>query len=406
MRRAAATLALVVVVACSTSSPPTAGTTTTTTAPPAPTWTGAGAPPVSRLSAAGGHVVYLAHSTNGFDLVALDPTSGAVAWQLPAAAGTSADRPALLVDGDQVVSFESDQVVRAVDARSGAVRWRAALPGAATSPLARCDDAICVTTAADATGETPASLVALDRGDGHIRTTGANVGAPVLALAGNDVLSIVGTQLVLASDRATKVAWQVPLTAAFASPPSVAGTTWRAWPGPDDAWVVFAGTSDPSAVGAVAGIAGNGTVAWRLGGTHPCSFVDGDVLARASDPSLPVLLCAGAEPRSLLAVDPVSGAAAWTLAGALDNTTSIVRVSPRSWLVDAPVPVDVDIKDGPRAPGIDIVGGWCGAPDPYPCDFYGRVVTEPTAVPDYAGATVAGWGAWIDGATVHAVKLP
>lgn len=409
MRRWAAALALVALAvgstACSGSSSPKAGTTTTsTTAPPPPTWTGVGGAPASRLVTAGGHVVYLAHANGAFALVALDPTTGAVAWRVDAAAGGGSDRPAVLTDGDRVIGFETPQVVRAVDGRTGAVQWRTQLPGVATSQLAQCGDDICVATGADATGTPSASLVTLDADDGRVRSTGAFVGAPVIAIGSNTVLSVVGPQLVLASDGATKTVWQVALGAAFPSLLDVATTTWRAWPGPDGAWVVFAGTG--LAGGTVIGIARDGGIAWRLAGAHPCAFLEGDVAARAGDPSLPVVLCVGDATRTVIAVDPVTGAAAWTLDADVDSTTRVVRVSPRSWLIDNGLLVDVDVKEGPRSVGLDLVDGWCGAPDPTPCDFDGRRLSEPRVVPDYSGVTIAGWGVWIDGGSVDAIKLP
>ncbi len=403
MRRWAAALVLTAAVACSSNRSPAGGTTTTTTAPPTPTWTRTGGAPASRLVAAGGHVVYLAHASNGFELVALDPTTGDVAWRAAAAAGGGIDRPLVLADGDNVLSFETAQVVRAVDARTGSVQWRTSLPGPATSQLAHCGDDICVTTAPDPAAATAASLVTLDADDGRVRSTGAFVGAPVLAIGGNTVLSVVGAQLVLASDGATKAVWQVPLTAVFPTALDPATTTWRVWPGPDGTLVVFAGAQLTN--GTVVGIARDGTVAWRLVGAHPCGFVDGDLVARAGDPSLPVPLCVGAATHAVIAVDPVTGAAAWSLDAAVDSTATPVRVSPRSWLVDNGLLVDVDVKDGPRSAGTDLVDGWCGSPDPTPCDIEGRPLAEPAVVPDYAGVTIAGWGIWIDGSTVHAVKL-
>jgi hypothetical protein len=234
-------------------------------------------------------------------------------------------------------------------------------------------------------------------------STGRFVGAPVLAIGSNTALSVVGSELVLASDGATKAVWQVPLAALFPPALDVAATTWRAWPGPDGAWVVFAGPQLTN--GTVVGIARDGSVAWRLAGAHPCGFVDGDVVARAGDPSLPVSLCVGAPTHTVIAVDPVTGAAAWTLDAAVDSKAPVVRVSPRSWLIDNGLLVDVDLKDGPRSVGVDLVDGWCGSPDPTPCDIAGGPLSEPLGVPDYGGVTVAGWGAWIDGSTVHAVKL-
>jgi len=134
-----------------------------------------------------------------------------------------------------------------------------------------------------------------------------------------------------------------------------------------------------------------------------------DLSARDGDQGLPVLVCFGVPTSAVAAIDPITGAAAWQVdAPSIDNpAASVVRTSGRSWLFDVqPVPIEIDIGGGPRRPGEDITGGWCGTPDPFPCTVIGARERFPDAVPAFAGVMAAGWAAWIDNGTVKAIQLP
>jgi hypothetical protein len=433
-------LAALSVGACQSSSTP-AGTTTTTTRPLPPSWSGAGPAPTSKLVAVDDRIVYLGGALDALELVALDAATGAVSWQQPAAAPAllPGQRPSVLADDSAVLALGTPTSLISVDAHDGAVRWRAPLPGPATGSPMRCGDDICIsvgasapaptadpaatttttaptttfepatpTTVAAGPSATPA-LVALDRDDGHVTAVGHELGAAVVAIDGSNVLSIDGPDLVLARSRATEAVWRAPLAAVLgASTTPPLQLRWRAWTGPGDAWVVYAGTDSDSALGVTAGITAKGSVAWRASGSRPCPFLD-DSSARDGDESLPVLICSGLPTTSVEGIDPITGAAAWQLDDPFieRSAASVVRTSGRSWLFDVPpVRIDVDLADGPRLPGGDITGGWCGVPDPYPCTVAGAAVAAPDAVPAFAGVTGGGWGAWIDDGRVKAIKLP
>jgi hypothetical protein len=120
------------------------------------------------------------------------------------------------------------------------------------------------------------------------------------------------------------------------------------------------------------------------------------------------MLCFGEPTRVLVGVDPLSGAGAWQLdEPAIDGPSAavVVRTSDRSWLLHtATDDIEVDIVQGPRKPGDDVVGGWCGTTEPFPCTVDGAFAGEPDAVPAFAGVKVRDFSVWVQDGMVRGYK--
>ena len=406
LRRWVAALALLGAFACTSDSRAKSSTTTTPTSVTPSEWTGAGPSPRSSLLAVADQVVYLGGPDGAVELVALDATSGAMVWHRAAALPilTSGQRPAVLVDGDSLIVLDgTGSAVIAVDARSGEPRWRAPLTAPATSNLFRCGDGACITVGP--TAET-ASVQQIDRDDGTVVDIGRVVGATVIAASDDQVLSVRGDALLLARQHGTQEVWRLPAATLSDGTPADPAAQWRAWRGRNGTWVVW--TAAPgSSVGMAAGLTVTGSMLWHTSGARPCSFVD-DQTARAGHDEYPVPLCFGEPTRLLVGLDPLSGAGAWQLdEPGLDGPGAaiVVRTSDRSWLLHTMTDdIEVDIVQGPRKPGDDVVGGWCGTPDPFPCTIDGSPTGSPEAVPSYAGVNVRGFSVWVQDGVIRGYK--
>lgn len=364
------------------------------------TWTGTGPRPLSRLVSAGGRILYIGGATTSAELVALDPGSGAVAWSKPV--GVTPSPPDVLVDGDRVFALApGGSTIVALDGATGDQSWSTPLGAPATTNPIRCGSDLCVSVG---TSDSDAAVAQISR-DGTLRDTGRVVGIRVVAMDDDQVLSLIGQDLVLAERHATREVWRAPLASLFGGTPIDPAAQWQAWPGPDSAWIVWQaarGTPEGVATGIAQGVA-----QWDVFGARLCPFTD-QATARAGHPEFPVLLCFGTPIRSVAAIDPVTGAGRWQLDNPqLDGAAAatVVRTSERSWLFrNATEDVEIDIVEGPRKPGVDVVWGWCGRPFPFPCTVSGAVIPDPDPVPTYAGATAAGVNVWVQDSTVRGYR--
>lgn len=348
----------------------------------------------------GGRILYIGGTTTAAELVALDAKSGAVAWSKPA--GTTASRPTVLVDGDRVfVLAPGARAVLGLDAATGDQSWSSPLESTATTNPVRCGGDICI---AVGTSDADAGVAQISR-DGTLRDIGRAVGVRVLAMDTDQVLSISGQDLLLSQRHATQEVWRAPLASLFGGTPLDPAAQWRAWPGPDGAWIVW--QSAPSAPAGVATGVAQGVAQWDVFGARLCPFTDQEQ-ARAAHPEFPVLFCFGTPIRSVVGVDPVTGIGRWQL----DNpelegpdAARVVRTSERSWLFRSSTEdVEIDIVEGPRKPGLDVVWGWCGQPDPFPCTVSGAPIPDPDPVPPFAGASTGGVNAWVQDHTVRGYR--
>lgn len=345
--------------------------------------------------------MYIGGPDDAVELVALDPTTGSVQWHRAASVPMLAggQRAAVLVDGDQLIALEGPSgSVIAVDARSGELRWRSPLSAPATSNPFRCGDGTCVTV-----GATPAIVQQMNRGDGTVVGMGRLVGSTVIWAGDDGVLSVRGDELLLARQHGTEEVWRLPTATLSGGTPADPAARWQAWRGRNGTWVVW--TAAPGAsVGMAAGITVTGSVLWHTSGAHPCSFVD-EATVRSGHDDYPVMLCFGEPTRMLVGLDPLSGAGVWQLDDPGlegDGAATVVRTSDRSWLLHtATDDIEVDIVLGPRKPGDDVVSGWCGTPDPFPCAIDGSPIGDPEAVPSYAGVNVRDFGVWVQGGGVR-----
>lgn len=363
-------------------------------------WTGTGPKPLSQLVAGGGRILYIGGSSTAAELVALDAVSGAVAWTRPA--GTTPARPSVLLDGDRVlVLAPGAQALAGLDAATGDQRWTTPLGAPAMTNPVRCGGDTCV---AVGTSDLDAGVAQISR-DGKLRDTGRVVGARVLAMDGDQVLSVIGQDLVLAQRHATQEVWRVALAALFGGSAIDPAAQWRAWPGPDGAWVVW--QAAPAAPAGVATGVAQGVAQWDVFGARLCPFTDQET-ARSTRPEFPLLLCFGTPIRSVVAVDPVTGVGRWQLDNPqLDGAgaATVVRTSQRSWLFRSSTEdIEIDIVEGPRKPGPDVVWGWCGRPDPFPCTVSGAPIPDPDPVPAYAGASTGGVNAWVQDNTIRGYR--
>jgi hypothetical protein len=365
------------------------------------TWTGAGPSPRSRLVASGGRVVYISGAGSNAQVVALDSRDGTVAWSK--AAGTVDAQPVLLADGDHVIVIaEGGFALQSLAGLDGAVRWRTPLPSPVVSNPYRCGDDVCAVIGSSSVA---AGVVQIARDDGTLRDTGRAVGPTVVAVDGDQMLSLIGSDLVLSRRHGTQEMWRAPLSTLFGGTAIDPAARWRGWPGRNGAWVVW--QAPPGGQQGVATGIADGTPQWDIFATQPCAFADDDTV-RAGHPEFPVLLCFGTPTRSIIGVDPVTGAGTWQLDDpAIDgpDAATVVRTSDRSWLLHSSTDdIEVDVVEGPRKPGVDVIGGWCGQPHAFPCTLTGGIIPDPNPVPAFGGATVNGVNVWVLNDEIHAFR--
>lgn len=377
-------------------------------------------------------------------LVALDPATGEVAWQQPS---TSADHISgveqhVVTNGDLVfnveglggasnpgVAFPAQSAVGndivAIDARTGAERWRHRIEGLVDTPMDDCGGALCVGVKV-AGGHLDVTRLAFDTG--KITDSGVVSFEPIVVADKDLFLSASRTTeaVVLASGFGRHVEWQHTKAELFGSTPVSPN---RGWGGThlDGVWMAWLGGDAPDSspsIGATSGIADDGTLLWTAPELAPCiplgsEFSDQPVLCGRVTQA-PTRFELGTIER----VDPHTGTAVWTLdAGDLDITqlgTDLVRFDDTHYALRiASGDVGLDLVAGPSGPPAS-GEGWCAvegdsvqvdgshsivATTWFPCTLgRGPADSTPTTVPSFAGPTVGGFGAWIESGTVRAAK--
>ncbi|MDX6234899.1 MAG: hypothetical protein QOH68_4038 [Nocardioidaceae bacterium] len=429
----------------------TTSPTTEEVATPEGGWVGAGPTPASRLQASGGHIVYLGvNDDDHLELVGLDPATGKVAWRRASTHGVriSGVELVLMVDATTAFHFEpSDNVaaaafgrgsssgvdIVAVDTATGQVRWHQPLDAPPMPPADDCGGAVC--TYVDPGDET-LTRVRFDRATGAILGVGSHDLEPILGNQGDAAVSAARSDsLILGTSGygATEV-WRHTRAEVFGDETLTPDYGWSGFGAPDGTWVLWLGTEADS-VGAVAGVGATGAPLWRRADTLPCFFLTGDVLAQRNPP----VLCAGRfdagagtlDLTSIEGVDPVSGTARWTVASpgfdGFEPGSSVARLADGTFVLDLPERrLKLDLSSGP----VDLESTppdlWCEAPsdgqsiddpvvgpDEYvtpttyePCQLgTGPDGHTPGSVPQFAGAQVGGFGAWISDGRVVAAPM-
>lgn len=402
------------------------------------TWVSDTWAPHSQLVAAGDLVVYYsAGKDRVLNLVALDPTTGEVAWSVP-------NDPSRRIQGTSVAPAATKQLVygfdvppagagraflAAWDVETGEKKWVTDVGERTNGEITLCGEAVCVKRFA-ATG---LQVVRFDSKTGAALDGARQIGEPVLAEdpSGALVSTSRATAVVWATPANTETpAWQASPAALFASTPVHPDFGWGGGR-VDGGWILWLGGQNDA--GAVAGVDDAGGVRWQRAGVAPCaqfgSFLAGiaeSVVCNDADGSREDAIRA-----NVVGLDPVTGQDLWTLAavGAEESAAGQrpVRVDEKKYLVStaagrflltattAPEPVKGDPPAGwclpPTtwdmlvSPTLATTEDYAVAPFYAPCGGTGTPLTDaPKSVPAFAGPTVAGWSLWVQDRKVHGVQ--
>ena len=425
--------------------------TTTTNAPRTADnadWVGQGPRPVSRLVGAGSHIVYLGvDEEQQLQLIALDPSTGEVAWQRPSTAASHVPgvEQQLVTDGDTVFNVEPPAAagsrvaypaqgspelhVVAVDARTGDEEWRHPFDDVST-PLEKCGDGLCVLAYAP---RGHISVTRLDLSTGDVLSEGAEAFEPLAATDGEFAISAArdSDDVVLTSEFGQTVVWTHSKAELFASNDVTPDGGWSGFR-TNGVWVVWIGGPPPASgetddsLGATSGITDDGRLLWTRSDTAPCfPFSD--------DPMTVPVLCGEIDVAAqritfgtVEGLDAPTGSTQWSLpVGDVDFEnlgSSLVRLTATGYaLRSAGGDVAVDMITGPSGPAVAPVDGWCEtfgqsadvegdthvvATSWSPCTLgEGASDVPPTVVPEFAGPTVNGFGAWVENREVRAAKV-
>jgi hypothetical protein len=392
------------------------------------------------LVGAGGRIVYLGVDDElRLRLVGLDPATGTVAWQRPSTTalhiggveehlvsnGSSVYHVEPTTGGSPRVAFPAQATaafdVVAVDARTGEDRWRQRFNNV-TTPLEKCGDGLCVFV------DTPDGHLALTRLDltsGDRLSEGDALFDPVVAEDGDLAVSAArdSDEVVLTSGFGRRVVWSHQRAELFGSNDVTPDEGWSGFH-IDGIWVAWLGAPGASR-GATSGITDDGVQAWIRADIAPCFPITDDpitvaVLCGRHDATTQDILIGTIE-----GIDPQTGVARWSLdAGDLDAHdlgAALVRFDSTRFGLHLPSgDVELDTGSGPTGapPPAD---GWCEVFGTFlsvegdrsivatswsPCTLgAGPNHTPPTSVPEFAGPTVDGFGAWVEGGDVRAAKV-
>lgn len=455
-RSLAALVGVLLLAACSGGGQKAAPTTTSSTdssssssetRPTAPRsaddadWVGQGLQPISQLVGAGGRIVYLGVDDNEqLQLIGLNPSTGRVVWHRPSTMANSVPgvQEQLVVRGDVVYHVEpvgagNSRValpaqanraadVVAIDARTGNETWRVAFGPGISTPLEACGDGLCVYSLA-AAGHL--DITRLHFVDGHKLSQGHAAFEPVLATDGESAVSAArdSNGVALTSGFGTTTVWTHTRMEVFGTADV---TPDAGWTGVhiDGVWVISLGADGPS-LGATSGVTDEGTTLWTRPDTQAC-FVLTD------DPSTEPVLCGQVDRATqrftmgvVERVDPTTGAGLWSVdASAIDilhPASSLVRMDTTVYALELPAgDITLDLVSGAGAAPTQ-TSGWCETFGDFvtvegqdaivamswaPCTLgVGPNHAPPTSVPEFAGPTVDGFGAWVEDGEVRAAKV-
>ena len=393
---------------------------------------------MSALVGAGGHIVYLGVDDQGqLQLIGLDPSNGHVAWHRPSAAATHVPgvEQQVVANNDTVFNVEASGTgnpkvafpaqaasafdVVAVDARTGNDRWHHPFDSVRT-PLDKCGDGLCVQF--DARGQL--DITRLNFATGNVLSEGVEAFEPLVAEDGELAISASRTldDVVLTSGYGKQIVWEHVHSVLFGSADVTPDGGWSGLH-LNGLWIVWLGARQ--SLGATSGISDDGRMLWTTADTAPCFILTGDPL------TAPVLcghedfanrtLTLG----TIQGIDPSNGKAVWTLdAGAIDPAhlgASVVRLDSTHFALHVDSgDVGLDLATGPSGPP-STTDGWCETFGDFtqvegqrsivatswaPCTLgKGPDTTTPKVVPDFAGPTVSGFGAWVENGEVRAAKV-
>jgi outer membrane protein assembly factor BamB len=391
------------------------------------------------LVSAGGRIVYLGVDDSGaLHLIALDPTTGEVAWDRASTAATHIGgvEQALVTDGDVVVHVEppggggnsrvalpaqqkDTPAIVGVDARTGEPRWQHPIADVFT-PLEKCGADACATTP---TPDRHLDITRLSISRGLELSSGQAAFEPLLATDGGLQVSAAreSDEVVLTKDFGQTIAWTHTRAELFGRDDLSPN---RGWGGQhiDGVWVLWLGGDND--LGATSGVSDDGTVLWTRSGVAPCFNLVGS-------PMPAPIVCGELDQAAkkvrvgnVQRIDPRSGAPVWSL-----PTTGLDAFAPGSSVVryddthfgfhlendDA----GLDLATGP-AP-LPSGQGWCQTTGQHvmvegkralvatswaPCRIgVGPDAMPPSVVPSFAGPTVDHVGAWIEGEAVHGARV-
>ncbi|MEY2423661.1 MAG: hypothetical protein QOI95_3728 [Acidimicrobiaceae bacterium] len=442
---------LVLLAACSGGGQKTAPTTTTTseastTSTTAPRrtasdadWVGQGPQPLSQLVGAGGHVVYLGvDDQHHLQLVGLDPATGKIAWQRPsstalhiggveehlASAGNIVYHVESTANGNPRVAFPAQAGgsfdVVAVDAQTGKDVWRKAFDNV-TTPLEKCGEGLCVFAA---TADGHFDITRLDLAVGDVLSEGTAMFDPLVAEDGELAISAArdSNEVILTSGFGQRVVWSHQRVELFGASDVTPDEGWSGFH-VGGIWIAWLGAPG-AARGTTSGITDDGRQAWIRADISPCFPI-------TNDPITAAVLCGRFDVTSqrlligtIEGIDPQTGAALWSLdAGDLDVHdlgASLVRFDATHFGFHlASGDVGLDTASGPTGPPTS-ADGWCEVFGEFivvegqrsyvavswsPCTLgVGPNHAPPKSVPEFAGPTVNGFGAWVEGGEVRAAK--
>ena len=451
----AAVAAALVLAACSGGSSGTTATTaaatTTTDAEPTTTTTSQGAlrddpaggwvrvspRPHSRVVSSGGLALYIGVAGDDLlEVVAVEPRTGQIAWSRPTRfpARFFDMQVGLLADADTVYMVDARNNLLAVDSASGEVVWEAELRSLALPSPFFCGDDVCtVVSDGDKTG-----VARVDTGTGFVESFGlAGLEFPLAVDNGRELSASTTLDVALTDKGAQTELWRRPGDEVF-GPGHALDYGW-AGQYSDGVWVAWVSHSYETEVGVTVGLGDDGTVLWSRTDTMPCRFLlDED---RAPAIGGPIVLCRGRNQiagypsyayvlnvDTIEGVDPVTGTTTWSVtspwSGEAPAPGDVVRTGPTTFLLrTSEGDVALDLTNGPSPAGAD-QSGWCrpamttdyvdetygsypysATPAPYPCELGGEPIEIPEAVPEFAGASVDGFGVWVEDRTVRGAEL-
>ena len=434
-------------------------------------WASTGLTVHTMLSATGDSIVYGGVEDGALRVIALDPERGTERWHRASVVGTrvrgveqrihtdddtayflTASGGADSVSYDRSRSGSGEVSLTAVETATGKVRWSTPLGGDADPNASRCGDDVCLFVEQDDVQQ----LWTFDRSSGEVigradvdSPDGPGGDAMVAASGpGGDDYSrfIVASRgpVVVAQHSQGRAApdWSAPAAGLFGATPVSPNGGWAGWATDDGGWTVWLGSSerppsDPQAgdtfpLGAVAGVAPDGTGRWLRADRHMCGFVQAAVPALCDGMAVLTSAQEGtAMPAVMEGVDAMTGATTWSVAlggeiDEFDTASTVLRVDDVTYLVKLSTgSVRVDLRTGPSPSAeVDPVG-WCHGESEsdaidlggtsrdfirsvgsYPCHLGGDAVEDPPSlpVPDFAGVHTAGYRAWVVDGTVHAQR--